>query len=179
MDFLKDPQFWGIIASFSNFAALIVLIVTAAIIGRQLREMTRTRHLEAMLKVYDLISSSEARSMRKFIYNELNSDPDKISCEERNIVEQVCVDFDNIGKLVKSRLVPANELLESHCEMFIRIWQKLAPYIQHHKEVVGGRHVPHFVQLAKLAQEYHSENFSNEDLRVVGVWKNNKDNQCN
>ena len=106
-----------------------VIVYTVLVALGQLKEMTRTRHLEAMLRVYDIIGSHEARIQRRFIYTQLTSPPYQLSSEERDHIEDVSASFDRIGKLIEDGLVPRDMLFDSHCEMIIRCWIKLKPYI--------------------------------------------------
>lgn len=165
MSQLTDPVVWSILASMATVLGFVVVSYTAVVAMKQFREMTKSRHLEAMLKVYDKISSQEARNQRRFIYSRLKSPPEEITEEEREQVEQVSITMDNIGKLVKDGLVPAHELLDSHCEVFVRTWKKLHPYILHHRKIIGGRHVEHFEWLAVIAQQHYHKNISKEELK--------------
>ena len=149
------------------------MVVYAAVVALgQLREMTKARHLEALLRVYDMIGSEPARKQRRIIYTELNSEPESLTHEEHELVEQVTIAFERIGKLVESDLVPMNELFEGHCEVIIRTWKRLEPYVRHHRTLAGGRYAKHFERIAKLAQEYHLDHFPQENLEIVDVWSN-------
>ena len=170
MQFLANPEFWSILSSVATILGFVIVIYAAVVALGQLKEMTRARHLEAMLQVYEMIGSEEARKHRKFIYTELKSKPEELTPSEREHVEQVSVTFDRIGKLIESGLVPRDELLESHCEVIIRSWRRLEPYILYHRRVVGGRHGQHFEHLAATAQEYHSRHFPGQTLNVVDLW---------
>src|SRR5918912_4022586 len=125
MQALTDPNLWSTLASVATVIGVSVVIPTAVIALRQLKEMTKARHLEAMLKVYEMIGSESARKQRKFIYTELTSAPEALTSDERDQVEQVCVAFDRIGILVRSDLIPKDELFAGHCEVIIRTWRKL------------------------------------------------------
>ncbi|MFZ2361603.1 MAG: hypothetical protein WA040_19845 [Anaerolineae bacterium] len=170
MQFLADPDFWSTLSSAATILGFAVVIYTAVVALGQLKEMTRARHLEAMLQVYEMIGSEEARKHRRFIYTELESKPEELTPSERKHVEQVSVTFDRIGKLVESGLIPRDELLESHCEVIIRSWKKLEPYILYHRHIVGGRHAQYFEHLAATAQEYHSRHFPGQALNIVDLW---------
>src|ERR1051325_5220670 len=119
-----------------------------------------------------MIGSESARKHRKFIYTELKSAPEALTPDEREHVEQISVTFDRIGKLVASDLIPKEELLAGHCEVIIRSWNKLEPYIKHHRKVIGNYHAKHFETLASLAQEYYSQHSPGENLEIVNVWSN-------
>jgi hypothetical protein len=170
--FLTDPIFWSTLASIATVLGVVFVISAAMVALRQLKEMTKARHLEAMLQVYEMIGSEAARKNRRFIYTELKSAPEELTFEERELVEKVIVVYERIGKLVESDLVPRDELLEGHCEVILRSWKKLEPYIRHYRKVSSGRHAKHFETLARVAQEYHSKHFPDVNLEIVNVWSN-------
>src|ERR1051325_11306295 len=172
MHFLISPEFWSTLSSVATVIGAAVVVYAAVVAVGQLREMTKTRHLEALLRVYDMIGSATARKQLRIIYTELESKPESLTHEERELVEQVTITFERIGKLVESDLVPMNELFEGHCEVVIRTWKRLEPYIRYHRTLAGGRYAKHFERLAKLAQKYHLEHFPEENLEIVDVWSN-------
>lgn len=167
MQFLVDTNFWSILASIATILGFIVLTYTAILVFNQLKEMTKARHLEALLRVYDMIGSAEARKHRAFIYNELNSKPESLSPREREIVEQVSVTFDRIGILVESGLVPKKELFEGHHEIFVKTWRKLESYIYHLRQIAGSRWVLNFERLSEMSQEYHNKHYPQVPFDVV------------
>lgn len=171
MQTLTDPNLWSTLASIATVIGVGFVIPTAVVALRQLKEMTKARHLEAMLKVYEMIGSESARKQRKFIYTELKSTPEELTFDEREQVEQICVAFDRIGILVGSDLIPKDELFAGHGQVIIRTWTKLEPYIKHHRKMIGNYHAKHFEALAALAQEYHSEHSPDENLEIVNVWE--------
>lgn len=170
MQILTNPEFWSILASISTILGFAILIWAAIVALNQLKEMTKARHLDAMLQVHEMLASAEARNHRKYIYIKLKSKPDKLSAEEREHIEQVSVTFDRIGNLVEYGLVPKDILFDSHCEVIIRAWQKLEPYIMHHRQLIGGRHVEHFEKLAAEARDYQSKHFPRQMLNTVDLW---------
>ena len=159
-------------SSVATVVGVAVVVYTAVVALNQLKEMTKARHLEALLRVYDMIGSETARKQRRIIYTELKSAPEALTHEERELVEHVTITFERIGKLVESDLVPMNELFEGHCEVIIRTWNKLERHIRHYRTLAGGRHAKHFERLAKLAKEYHLAHFPEENLEIVNVWSN-------
>src|ERR1051325_4529892 len=79
MQFLTNSNFWSILASIATVLGFAVVSYTAIIALGQLKEMTKARHLEAMLQVYEMIGSESARKHRKFIYTELKSAPEALT----------------------------------------------------------------------------------------------------
>ncbi len=151
---MGSQNFWSDAASVATIIGAGVVIYAAVVAVGQLKEMTKTRHLEAMLRVYDMIASPEARASRRFIYSELRSAPDRVTSEEREKIEEVSVMLDRVGALVSAGLVPKNLLFASHREMIIRSWEKLAPYINYWRMHRYPSFASHFELLADLAKKY-------------------------
>ena len=157
------------IAAIVTIIGFIILIFTIIIALRQFKEMIKSRHLEALIKVYELIGSESARMDRFYIFNKLNPAPDKISMDGWLYIQRVSTTFDKIGMLVKAGLIPQKELFESHYETIVRSWIKLEPYIEYYRDNIGGRHVHNFQELARKAKIYHTNNFPEEDLSPVNI----------
>src|SRR5262249_24563216 len=142
----------------------VVLVIIAAFLALgQLKEMTKAGHLEAMLSVYEMIGSEKARSARAFIYTKLRSQPGEITPEEREKIEDVSVMLDQVGTLATAGLVPIESLLESHCEMIILSWDRLAPYIFYRRRHLDRTFASHFEQLANSARTYQSRRLTTMD----------------
>ncbi len=167
MDEIFKTEAWTLFSSISTTIAAIIAAIAAIIAIKQLSEMAKSRHLEAILRVYEMIGNDSARHDRKFIFNNLNSPPESITDEERNKIERISVTLDRVGKLIKSGLVPKNEFLDSHYEMVIRCWKVLEPYILYHENKIGGRHAPHFKYLYDIADKYHCKHYPNTQIKIV------------
>jgi hypothetical protein len=164
---LGSQGFWSDLASLAGIIGAGVVIYAAVVAVRQLKEMARSRNLEAMLRVYELIASKEARASRRFIYTELSSEPDAVTSEELDKIEEVSVTFDRVGALVGAGLVPADLLFASHRDMIIRAWDRLAPYVAYHRLQRYAAYARHFEQLAGLARD-NQLIASNESIPVLG-----------
>jgi hypothetical protein len=151
-----SQNFWSSLASIATIIGAGVVIYAAFLAVSQLKEMTKARHLEAMLRVYDMIGSERARSSRRFIYSELRSQPEDITSEEREKIEDVSAVLDRIGTLVEAGLVPEGLLFASHYEMIILSWDTLAPYILYRRLNLDVTYARHFEHLADLARNYQS-----------------------
>jgi hypothetical protein len=147
---------WNVLASIATIIAAIVVVFAAYLTVRQLAEMTKSRHLEGMLKVYEMIGSDEARRSRRYIYEKLRSEPESVSESERSHIEEVSVLLDKIGALTESGLIPGALLFESHGVMIVRIWERLEPYILYYRQFRGPKYVRHFERLAVSAQRYET-----------------------
>ena len=153
---MGSQGFWSVAASAATIIGAAVVIYAAVVAVGQLKEMTKTRHLEAMLRVYDMIASPEARASRRFIYSELRSAPGRVTAAEREKIEEVSVMLDRVGALVSDGLVPKDLLFASHREMIIRSWEKLAPYVRHNRLHRYPSFAIYFEKLADMARNHQA-----------------------
>ena len=167
MQLLTSQDFWSILSSIASVLGFTVVIWTAFMALGQLKEMARSRHLEAMLQVYEMIGSDQARADRRFIYVKLKSIPASLTAEEWEYVEKVSAVFDRIGNLASHGLIPEEEFFQSHCEIIIKAWMKLEPYIMYRRRVYGGRFANQFEQLSKDACKYHAKHFPGNKIEVI------------
>ncbi|HUC24576.1 MAG TPA: DUF4760 domain-containing protein [Streptosporangiaceae bacterium] len=148
---------WNILASVATIVAAIVVSFAAYLAVRQLKEMTKSRNLEGMLRIYEMIASEDARRSRRFIYEKLKSEPQDVSDEERRYVEDVSVMFDRVGALAEAGLIPEALLFQSHGEVITRMWDRLEPHILYRRRQPGNAtHVSHFEKLAMSARKYQA-----------------------
>ena len=146
------PKDWAELGGLAASIGLFAAAFAAWAAYKQLVELVRTRKLEALSRVFDLISSVEARRARRFVMHELASPPDSITPRERDAIEQIAVDFERIGSLVRLGLVPQAELLAHHAPVIARTWQRLEPYLEYRAKVLGGNYAHNFRWLGKEAQ---------------------------
>jgi len=151
---------------------LIVITVTALYILRQSREAGRQaleanaiRRLDAMLRVHKLMSTTDARKDRACLYSayeQYEGDiPTDLPQQQKERIERVCVESDIIGALVSHKLVPEDDLLETHWDVFIKTWKAAQAFVARKQAGKDGRYVhyvPMFKTLYTKAEEYrHSK----------------------
>lgn len=152
-----DPVVWSAIAALAAVAGVCVVIAAAVITLSQLRELVRARHVDAMFRVYDLIGSEAARDARRYVHVDLTAPPGEISTVDLDNIEKVAVTLDRVGALVSAGLVPEDELMASHAEVFLRTWSKLEPYLKQRGADLGlspASYMPHYRELASRARQY-------------------------
>lgn len=162
-----DPSFWNAVTAIAAVISLVVVVYGASVALRQLKELTRTRHLEAMLSVYELIGSDQARDSRRFLYSQLRSSPGDADDNEWMHVDRVAALFDRIGSLAKANLIPVDELLDSHSDVLIRSWAVVEPYAHHRRRLTGANHVRNFEWLAELARMRRAQIEGGAELKIV------------
>lgn len=137
------------LAGYIATLTLICILLTTLLIWWQAGEATRTRKLDAMMRVHDKVSSTQARKDRalllKLSEHSWATPPEALPEDEREAVERVCVDADIVGSLVKCKLVPEKEFLQYHFDVIIKTYEAAGPFIQwRRKRSVTGHYVPAF-----------------------------------
>lgn len=162
-----NVHFWDAVTAIAAVISLIVVAYGVTVALRQLKELTRNRHLEAMLRVYELIGSDQARESRRFLYSHLESDPQHVDDNAWMHVDRVATLFDRIGSLAKANLIPIGELLDSHGDVLIRSWTAVEPYVNHRRRLTGARHVQNFEWLSALARNHRMKTGDSAELKIV------------
>jgi len=148
---------WSDAGGLISAAAMLVAVIAALVAVWQLREMNRARRLEALSRVFELLSSDEARNDRALLYSTVDSAEGKISDEQAGAAERVCVSFDKIGSWVQLGLVPEFDLLRHHSEVIERSWLAAAKYTRSHQAAFGGERGLSFKWLAQRATTYRTK----------------------
>jgi hypothetical protein len=156
---------WSAVSAISAATGLAVVIFATIIGLQQLRELVRARHLDAIMRVYDMISSDDARSARRHVYTQLSADPPHTSAGDWRRIEEVCVVFDKVGAMTASQLVPEDELFKSHCLVILRSWVKVEPYVDYRESILDSRYVSHFRDLAARAERYRNRFLPSEHVQ--------------
>ena len=167
-----NSNFWNVLASISTALGFIIIIWTAFVALGQLKEMAKVRHLEAMLQIFEMIGSKEARNHRRFIYKNLNDNPEMLSPDEWSIVEDVSVTFDRIGNLVEHELIPERELFNGHAIVIARLWIRLEPYIKYRRKRFDSEFVKHFEKLAQDAKKFYAKKYPEQQITFTKSWNN-------
>jgi hypothetical protein len=154
---MPSPQAYRIAADISTIVACVVFVVTLLVTWRRVTEATKSRHLEGMLRVLDILGSEEARSERRSLYLKYNRgklDPATLQDEERRLSERVCIPFDRVGVLVDAHLVPEDDILKYHYDIILRSWSILEPLVKDYQCRLGRQYYGCFAELAQKAQKY-------------------------
>lgn len=148
------PVNWSDWGGIATVFAVAVAAIAAWPAYRQFAELVRTRKLQALSGVFEIISSERARTDRRYVFHHLTGDTTTISPTDRDAIERVAVDFEQIGSLMKHGLVPKEELLVHHAAVIARTWQVLKPYIDHRNEMLKGNYAQNFRWLGIEARSY-------------------------
>ena len=97
---------------------------------RQYREGVKSRYLDGLTHVYELLSGDQARADRDQVYalpDEADPKRDTFTTELA-LVRKVTARYDFVGHLVKSGILPAQYVVPVYFDQVVRVWEKTLPY---------------------------------------------------
>lgn len=128
------------LTAFSTFGQFIVIGVTAAVAAVQLRHLRASNELEAVLSVQRDFHTPSLQRALQFVQAELSSrlgdthfraELERIGFvdPERHPEMEVCNWFNEMGSLVKNRLVAESAFLDLFSKLVVHYWTLLEPTI--------------------------------------------------
>jgi hypothetical protein len=149
---------WEIIAAIS--AAIQTLAIIAALIytAIQVRSATSDRHLSFFFEIHRLISDRKAILSRFIIFNELPSEPGKLTKEQFLTARETWELMDYIGTVAHYNLASKKMIVEQYSLLIARLWVKLEPHILHYRKDRDELAV-YFEKLAKICLDYRRKKF--------------------
>jgi hypothetical protein len=145
--------------SIGDIANLITSVATAAgviLIYLQLREAAHTRKSEATASLIEGLASEDQRQLRRFVYQTELSDPSKLSDEDRWKVERAAVQLSRTALLCSKGLADERTILDTFGEAFVRVWDKLQPFVAFERSHRGPTYLRAFEDMSQRAQKHWS-----------------------
>jgi hypothetical protein len=150
---------WAGIAAIAAAIQTMILAAAAYYAFTQAREARQIRSLNIVRSLRHDVDSTESRQNRYALFNELPDDlTSSLTAEQDQIVDQVVVEYDNIGSLVINRLIDFDLVASLYGNSTERSWKRTEPWIQ--KERIrrnGGPYAPYFEKFAKKCIEYNAQ----------------------
>ncbi len=150
MDWL--PKNWQEWAAFATVVQLIVVVLALLYAKRQLREVMRSRNLDATKQLLNEIGAPDLRMARTYVLDRsepISRDLSNVSKEELDIIRSVAVAYDRVGYMIKQDLIPEKALFDFQREEIEQLWQKIEPVILYFQQDRGRpNYCRHFKDLA-------------------------------
>ena len=127
------------------------VLIYGVVIARDIRESVKTRYLDGMKYVRDLLASPEAVERRRWVHQDLNNVARPLSIENADKVRAVCRDFDNIGLLCRKRLLPTDIIAETYSRNILEMWRQLQPSIDELRQATNDPY--YFLEFEWLANQ--------------------------
>jgi hypothetical protein len=148
---------WEAITAISTVVATMVILITAVFAIMQLIEMKQSRRLDGFMRLFDELSSPEARENRAFIYNHLPTDPSQLRVEHFLKIDEVLSSFDRAMIYMEQGQMETHFVLDTYGEIFLRVWETLHPIVLYERGRRGGYYRQRTEALVDLARKYFLE----------------------
>lgn len=146
-------QFWpknvSEIAQFAEAGA----VVFVAIIARDIKESIKSRHLEGITYVRNLIGTPQASDNRRWVYKVLRTTTGPLNEDDDQKAREICRDFDHIGLLCRQGLLPMDVIAETYGRNIVDMWNRLGRFVANwRKESEDPVYFLEFERLAARAE---------------------------
>ena len=167
---------------------LVVFAGTAIAALIQIRHLRASNELDALLRITEQMRSGELQDAFRYVVSELDAkvadSAYRTELGKRGFVDarrhpemNVCNWFNEVGTLVKNRLIDEQTFLDLFSRLVTYYWSRLAPVIALLRRERGPGQYENFEYLAMLAQRWQARHpngaypASAQRLTIVDAWK--------
>lgn len=169
---------WSAISAIATCIQTVILIAASYYALNQFREARRARVLAILMPLRYEIDGPESRENRFKLFNELPEDLTSLTREQDLVVDQVVVEYDNLGKLIRVGLVDFEVLASMYSLSTERCWRRVAPWVAKERERRGGGlYAEPFQMFAERCIEYNAQTHTEELQPFKRVVKRSKGSQ--
>jgi hypothetical protein len=120
---------WGDAGDIATCVQAVLLVVAAYFAVGQVSEASKARKLAIIMPLRYEIDSLDARRNRHALFNDLPEDLTSLTPEQDEIVDRVVVEYDNLGRLIRAKLIDFDLLAQFYSQSTERCWRKVEPWI--------------------------------------------------
>jgi len=143
---------WGTVAAIAAAIQTAILAAAAFYAFTQVREAQRTRLLSVLIALRQDIDTTESRSNRYTLFNELPDDlTSPLPAEQDLVVDRVVREYENIARLIENGFIDFNLMADFYGNSAERSWRRVEPWIQ--KERARRNNTTYAPDLEKFAQK--------------------------
>jgi D-glycero-D-manno-heptose 1,7-bisphosphate phosphatase len=168
---MSSPELLTAISSFSTILASFAVIITIFFTYRQIREMVQARHLEALLEVFNKLTSEDVSKSRRYILANNLPEPGNASPEAYEHMHKVWVSFDNLGLMVHFKMLPKEIALPMFYGQTIKFWNKLEKHIQYEEYIRKTWYQIYFKEFYELSRQYSLKLVKQKELAAEKAYK--------
>lgn len=136
-------------------------MIAIAYAANQLHSAAKDRDLTIVSKIDEIFNEPTARAARRHIFNNLPSDPEKLSREDYEMARQTWNLMNLIGVYAHYSLASREMILELYSQQAARLWHKLEPHIAYYR-TKRGNFAAYFEELAKASLEYRKKHYGED-----------------
>lgn len=169
-------------------ATFVVFLGTAVAALAQIRHLRASNELEALLTLSEQMRGAEVQRGLRYVQHELGSRLEEPAYRaelsaigyvdpQRHPEMEACNWFNQLGALVKNRLIDRETFLELYARLVAYYWERLAPVIALLRRSRGAAQYENFEYLTLLARKWIADHPSGaypadaQRLEIADVWK--------
>jgi hypothetical protein len=134
-------DFFTLVESLSTALAAAALISGGFVAYKELSEVSNSRHLDIVNKLFEDLNSPDNILARRWIFQNLKGDPaeeiQNISEEGRVAVKRVLDSLDHVAFLTQPGLVNESIVMPWMNPLIVKSWIKLLPYVEYERQRRG------------------------------------------
>ena len=167
-----SADLFNMISAISTALAAAAVFSAGFIAYRELSELTSSRHMEVVDRLFNELNSPENIAARGWIYKNLPSEPQNgpqsFNTEGQLALKQVLNSLDRVAFMTQSGWIPEDFIMPWMHPMIAKSWEKLAPYVILERE---RRNEPYYYEhaerLAHRCLKWRQKNLNEVDIRWV------------
>jgi len=155
---------WQMVEALATCVGVIIAAVAGVFLFHQLREQVRTTGMSAFEHTISILQDSEMREKRRRVFecllNEKDAngnlkkrylEPKELTKEEMQDLEHVSQAWDTVGRLLYSRLIPAEWVMRPWNDSLIKCWTTAHRLIRQYQQKRGRSFWAYFEHIAWIA----------------------------
>ena len=167
-----SADLFNMISAISTALAAAAVFSAGFIAYRELSELTSSRHMEVVDRLFNELNSPENIAARGWIYKNLPAEPQNgpqsLTTEGQLAIKQVLNSLDRVAFMTQSGWIPEDFIMPWMHPMIAKSWEKLAPYVMLERE---RRNEPYYYEhaerLAHCCLKWRQKNLNEVDIRWV------------
>jgi len=145
---------WEAVSAIATAASGLFVLVSVVMLAWQIRELRTATYAQSYMRALELLSDEETRNARAIVYGILDQRKPLESWSRAEIVaaERVCGRYNDVGMMVRYKMVPRNFIMDSYEESLGRSWDGVTPLVEHYRKTRSNQVYNAFEFLAKQSR---------------------------
>jgi hypothetical protein len=188
MTFLLANEVLDVLNAVVQIATLVVFVGTAIAALYQIRHLRASNELDALLRITEQLRATDLQDAFRYVQTELDAKVAEPAYRRelgrRGFIDarkhpemNVCNWFNEVGTLVKNRLIDERTFLDLFSRLVTYYWSRLEPVMALLRRERGSGQYENFEYLAMLAERWQARHPNGAyppraaRLEIADVWK--------
>jgi hypothetical protein len=153
-----QTSLWVMIEALSTALAAMTFIGASIIAYVELQEISRSRHLEIIDRLFSEMNSKENIEARRWIFQHLSDIEidkakgavDSLPQEGRDAIKKVLNSLDRVAFIIQANWIPEKTIMPWMNPMVVKSWVKLKPYVEY--ESIRRKEPDYYQNARRLGQ---------------------------